>query len=91
MKPKSTTEFWDGAADTPRRPAGPREQSMVSSSLWKRFSAWLAAQVCRHLPEGYEDEDGFHYGARPLAVVPRSAVVDLTEAGPDRLELFGQK
>jgi hypothetical protein len=40
-------------------------------SLWlDNLQNWLTQQLCARIPEGYEDESGFHYGPRP-APTPR--------------------
>jgi hypothetical protein len=35
-------------------------------SIWlDNLRSWLMEQLCSRIPEGYEDEEGFHYGPRP--------------------------
>ena len=49
----------------PPRPTHPVEVSSHTTWFTARIKALFSSFLSRRLPQGYEDEAGFHYGALP--------------------------
>ena len=73
MKAKQMAEFWASEAEKVHGRPDRRDNSGWSS--WKgRFSAWVTGRWISRIPEGYEDEQGFHLGPAPIPTPPESPI-----------------
>ena len=72
-KLKGLTGCCDGAT-------GPRHWES-GRSFKSRLFDWLAKHFWSGIPEAFEDEFGFHYGALPIGRVPSDTQWDMTNLG----------
>jgi hypothetical protein len=64
MQLKYQSESHDSAASNHRL-----GQEMPNKT---HFSSWMAKYLSSWIPEAFEDEDGFHFGPKPLAETSKS-------------------
>jgi hypothetical protein len=72
LNPRLSPGLWDNFIPQPEPYQSPPEPPSCAAPKKSVFFSWMGQLIirmtdplCSRIPEGYEDEQGFHYGSRP--------------------------